>query len=91
MENQHIMEVHAGKVNGQPALYFKQLQTVLALGDEPLAETQDVHFPAPLHHLVEVHGLLEVTGWQLWNHRGDFKIFTGFLGCDGLSRIRRHQ
>jgi len=35
MEDQHIMGVHAGKVNGEPALDFKQLQTVLVLGDEP--------------------------------------------------------
>jgi len=48
--------------------------------DMSLAEVETrVHVPAPARHLMEVHGLTEVTNWQVWNHPGDFENLLDFL------------
>ena len=46
-----------------------------------LAEGESrIHIPAPARHLMEAHGLTEVTDWQVWNHPRDFETIMEFLG-----------
>jgi len=39
-----------------------------------------VDIPAQARHLMEVHGLTDYAGWQVWNHPGDYEKIADFLG-----------
>jgi hypothetical protein len=61
-----------------PICGFEHWKDILAIS---LAEGENrVDIPTSARHLMEVHGLTEYTGWQVWQHPGDYEKLIALLG-----------